>query len=107
MMSTTPDGRAVELLSEVSVEGAEHTVAHWLYFPTEASAAPAVEELRRRGYRIEEQVGVHAGNWLVLAIHEIVPTEKALLALHRELDGLAADLGGQYDGWEAEVIRRH
>jgi hypothetical protein len=106
-MSSTPDGKVVEILRELSVEGAEHTVAHYLYFPTEASAVPAVMELRRRGFRIEEQVGAAGDNWLVLAIHQVVPSEDGMLTLHRQLEVLAAELGGEYDGWEAEVIRPH
>jgi len=42
-----------------------------------------------------------------LARHEIVPTEEQLAALRRSMGKLVSPYGGEYDGWEAEVSRRH
>lgn len=106
-MSKTPDGKAIDKLFEVSVDGAEHSVAHYLYFPTQAAAAPAVRELRRSGFAIEERVGAYGNDWLVLATHKIVPSEETMLAIRERLEALADAAGGEYDGWEAEAVSRH
>jgi hypothetical protein len=101
------DARAVAELASVSDVSKRHGVLHYLYVPDSAAANAIAAELEQSGFRTEERLGADGVSWLVLARHEIVPTEEQLAALRRSMGKLVALYGGEYDGWEAEVSRRH
>jgi hypothetical protein len=101
------DARGVVVLASVSDVSRPHSVLHFLYVPDGDAAGAVASELRQSGFRTEERLGADGVNWLVLACHEIVPTEEQLAALRRSMENLVAPYGGEYDGWEAEVPRRH
>jgi hypothetical protein len=101
------DARGVALLASVSDVGRPHRVLHFLYVPDRDAAGAVAAELRQGGFRTEQRPGGDGVRWLVLACHEIVPTEERLAALRRSMDELVAPHGGEYDGWEAEVSPRH
>jgi hypothetical protein len=72
---------------------------HYLYVRGELAARAVAHALVRHGWAAElEDVG---GSWLVTASvltaldHDIVRDTRT------RLEGLAADFGGHYDGWEA------
>jgi len=48
-------------------------------------------------------LGADGVNWLVLARHEAVPTEELMASMRRSMETLIAKIGGEYDGWEADV----
>ena len=98
-----PDERALAVLFEISTAGAAHWVSYYLYFSSEEAAAPAVAELHRRGFNVQERLSADDIKWLVLAHHEIVPTEERLAELRQSIEELAVSTGGEYDGWEALV----
>ncbi len=91
--------------SERLVAGAPtpHVVSHYLYFPIERSAKEVAAALRAKGFQTEERLGADGENWLVLARHEIVPTEARLEEIQSFLESLATQGGGEYDGREVEV----
>lgn len=97
------DRAAIAELARFSTPGDQHVLRHYLYFPEEAGAASVVAELQRRGFRTEQRLGADGVNWLVLARHEIVPTEASVLATRQTMEALVGPCGGEYDGWEAEV----
>ena len=97
------DKAALAALLESSIPGTAHVVRHYLYFPTEDSAGRVAVALRHGGFSIEERLGADEVNWLVLARHEIVPSEELIAATRQVMESLAARNGGEYDGWEAEV----
>jgi hypothetical protein len=97
------DRDAIEELRRTSNTEEPHLVAHYLYFQRKDAAARTAVELRARGFRIEERLGADGVNWLVLARHDAIPTEKAIASVRKTLEQLAERLGGEYDGWEAEV----
>jgi|HubBroStandDraft_1064217.scaffolds.fasta_scaffold53637_3 hypothetical protein len=99
------DAKAIEELAAVSEIKASHTVEHYLYVPSHEAATLISEELRRRGFRTEERIGADEKNWLVLASHEVIPSENLLSLLRESMEELAATAGGEYDGWEATVRR--
>ena len=101
------DARAVVELASVSDVGKPHSVLHYLYVPDSAAADAIAAELGQGGFRTEARLGADGVSWLVLARHEIVPTEVQLTSLRRSMGELVAPYGGEYDGWEAEVSRRH
>ena len=101
------DARAVAGLASVSDVSKPHRVLHFLYVPDSDAANAVALELRQGGFRTEVRPGADGVNWLVLALHEIVPSEEKLAALRRSMGELVAPYGGEYDGWEAEVSPRH
>jgi regulator of RNase E activity RraB len=101
-----PDKQALDRLTldklfESSEAGALHTVDHFLYFPDRTAAVPVVDELRRRGFDIEETVSADGRNWLVQAHHDIVPSENTIAATRTLMEELAEQARGTYDGWGA------
>jgi hypothetical protein len=101
------EARAVVELASVSDISKPHSVLHYLYVPDSAAADAIAAELGQSGFLTEARLGADGVSWLVLACHEIVPTEEQLAALRRSMENLVAPYGGEYDGWEAEVPRRH
>lgn len=99
------DRRAIEELLRASSPGAPHSVLHYVYFPAKRSASLAAEALRRHGFEVEERLGADGVNWLALARHRIVPSEESIGAARETVERVAAEHGGEYDGWEAEVVR--
>jgi hypothetical protein len=97
------DRLALEELFRVSQVGAHHTVRHYLYLPDARSGGLVAADLLRDGFAIEERVGADGDSWLVLATHTIIPSEETLARLRQAMEALAAQFGGEYDGWEAAV----
>lgn len=79
-----------------------HHVRHYLYFPREKHAKKAARRLQTVGYETKARLGADEVNWLVLATHSIIPTEQAILNLRSQLEKLAFELHGEYDGWEVQ-----
>lgn len=99
------DARAIKEIAAVSDGDAHHTILHYLYFPSSEGAAAIAEELKRRGFNTEERLGGDGSSWLVLASHQAVPTEELIASIRRSMETLIAEVGGEYDGWEADVRR--
>jgi len=60
--------------------------------------------LRTKGYNVEIKLSAHDDKtWLALATHHAVPTIEAIRDLRAGFEALSAQLGGEYDGWEAAV----
>lgn len=95
------------VLDEVARVGSElslpHQVMHYLYFPREKHAKKAARRLQTARYETKVRLGADGVNWLVLATHSIVPTEQAMLNTRSQLEKLAFELQGEYDGWEAQT----
>lgn len=100
------DAQAVRENAAVSDRDAPHTILHYLYAPSSEAAGEIAEELSHRGFRTEKRLGGDGVNWLVLARHQAVPTEELMASIRRSMETLIADVGGEYDGWEADV-RHH
>jgi hypothetical protein len=88
---TTPEKRASEPMK------------HYLYFPEKPSAEEAAERLRNRGFSVEVRKGADGDNWLALATKAPPKTGDEMDELRVEMEALAAQFGGEYDGWEAAV----
>jgi len=99
------DLKAVEELLQASKPGALHAVLHYLYLPSEQAAAEVAARLRSHGFTTEERRGADGVNWLVLAKHKIIPSGPTILTTRKLMEGLTAPFAGEYDGWEAEVLR--
>lgn len=78
-------------------------IRHYLSFPERDAAEAASADLKVNGFTVE--VRPAGAGWLVLAAHITVPEADVLTIWEAGLTSLAAALGGEYGGWEAEVCR--
>lgn len=97
------DRDAINELRSFSDANAIHFVQHYLYFPQEQVSKSVAALLVKRGFDVENRLGADGFNWLVLAKHQIVPTEELLGKLRIALEVIALENDGEYDGWEAVV----
>jgi len=74
---------------------------HYLYFPKEPNAQGAGELLRSRGFSVEVRKGASGEDWLAVATKAGPKTSEQMDELRDEMEALAAQFGGEYDGWEA------
>ncbi len=89
-----------------------HTI-HFFYFKTMDSANAAANELRVAGFenlRVERAPTTSIWQKLFgprvfscVAETHAVPEQSAVFATTDRMNGLAAKLGGEYDGWEASI----
>jgi regulator of RNase E activity RraB len=83
-----------------------HSIEFFLYFPNEPAALEAAASLRLEGYTAEVRIGTDEGDrWLCFASLTVVPSHSTLLAVREQLERLASELGGEYDGWGAAIVR--
>jgi hypothetical protein len=75
---------------------------HYLYFPKKPDAQKAATRLREKGWTVEVRKGGDGESWLTLA-KQPAPIEEDIGEIREELERLADDLGGEYDGWGAAV----
>lgn len=77
-------------------------IEHWSYFPDAACAASFAEWLGGRGFSIDACEPVEGGSHLVRFMRVDQPSgiDEVVLPLHAR----AEELGGEYDGWECQLI---
>jgi hypothetical protein len=94
-------------LKQLRIAGADLAkpteVINYLYFPKEANAKQAGQELIRAGYRTRSNPSDVTGDYLVVAEVELVLTPENVATLRRTMEDIAARFKGDYDGWEAAV----
>lgn len=73
-------------------------VEHFIYFPSDRAARRAAEELSTAGFDAETRRPPDESNWPVVVRGAEDPSEA-----QTELKRLAAELGGEYDGWGATL----
>jgi len=101
----------VEVLENMRQHGSDmsrpHPIDYYLYFPVEEQARAAASSLQGVGYDIlRVEVGAGAdGKWLVLAQKTLVPSAEDVIASTDQMEALAARHGGEFDGWEAPILR--
>jgi Regulator of ribonuclease activity B len=98
------DRDALEELRNVSRMDAVHRVKHYLYLPTRQAADNAAAFLRSRDLAVERPKKTYEQNWLLRVSTSIVPTESSIAELRAIMERAASANGGEYDGWEAEVV---
>lgn len=98
------------VMNELREAGADLTQprqARWfLHFPTEAAAIEASDIAHQIRFTAEVMVPTPTddGRWsLVLEADDVVVDFEAMKDADDFLTSLTADLGGEYDGWEAAV----
>lgn len=71
---------------------------HYLYFPEKTQAEEAAQRLRTKGWQVQVRVGADGENWLALA-KQPAPIDEESGDVRDELESLAKELHGEYDGW--------
>jgi hypothetical protein len=76
---------------------------HYVYVPQESSAKMLVERFQQDGFSIESRASADGTNWLILLTHKSLVTSREIARLRAYFADLVEPIGGEYDGWEAEV----
>jgi len=98
-----------EVLRVLRKHGSDTTKPHifefHVYLPSRARAKMAADKIRQNGFSEAEVSRAGAGRkWLCAARKRIIPQKADLEEQARFFQQLADALGGQFDGWEAELI---
>lgn len=81
----------------------------FLYFPTEQAAQMAQNALgyhpmsQACGFQVTVDLTPSAAGWLCLLQLDLIINELSLKHVRRDLEALAAQLNGTFDGWEASL----
>lgn len=80
-----------------------HIFDFYLYLPTELAAKQAAQKVREREgeFTIQVRPAAKGEDWLCLATITIIPETPALSEIGDLFEQVAAELGGEFDGWEA------
>lgn len=79
-------------------------ISHYLYFPLAKDGKAVAAELRSRGFEVESRKSADGANWLVLVHHALSSSEdEAGLTVRDELERLAQQHSGEYDGSETAL----
>lgn len=97
------DRDAIEELRTISNVDAYHVVQHYLYFSREHDSKSIALILGKFGFEVQNRLGADGVHWLVLAKHQIIPSEETVERLRALFEAVAAEYEGEYDGWEAVV----
>lgn len=73
-------------------------VNHYLLFSDQPSADAAALRLRQRRFDVEV-TRADDGCCTILAGHSVIPSRAAMEQVTEYLEDLAAECGGEYDGW--------
>ncbi len=74
---------------------------HYLYFKTRRDAITVAEDLRLQGFETNVGKSSYGQEFLVSARHLLPPRLHPVLETRRNLERMAREGGGEYDGWEA------
>ena len=100
----------LEVVAQLVKHGADlkqpRHVLYYLYFGSSEVATQAADEARSRSFEasVKEPLPQYPGLWsLTCERHGIVLDSDTIRGNGDFFDGLAAQFGGEYDGWEASV----
>ena len=102
---TGDDGVIEQLRLAGSNLSKAHPIDFYIYAPTQESAERIAGNLAHQGFAVKVRRAATGSDWLALATKEVVPTPTALAKIRRDLTSLAASEHGDYDGWEAPIVK--
>ena len=76
---------------------------HYLYFPKKNHADEAARRLRAKGWQVDVRLGADGENWLALA-KQPVKVDEEIDEVRDELESIADELHGEYDGWGTGLL---
>jgi regulator of RNase E activity RraB len=96
------DRLALDQLREAGADLAKpRLVEHFLVFDDRAGAEAAGRGASSEGYAVSEVAEVERAWWLTLTARQVLTVE-TLADARAELDAIAEEHGGAYDGWGTE-----
>jgi Regulator of ribonuclease activity B len=101
-----PDAKVLFHLAEVGSDLTKPVKPDFaLYFSNETAARAAEWKLTDEGFEVTvEPPHDNHEQYLVIAVITVVPTLEAIRSLSERFHDLAEELGGDYDGWDAEAV---
>jgi hypothetical protein len=78
-------------------------VTYYLYFPRAEDGKAVAALLRQRGFTVEDRPSADKVKWLVLAKRTVPSDIGARLTISDELERLAQQYSGEYDGSETAI----
>ena len=105
--ATDPD---VQVIEQMQKNGSNlkkpHPIDFYLYFPTEEKARSSASILERDHFHITRvERSPKANAWVVIAQKTLVPVANDVIAISKKLEAVASAHGGEYDGWDAPIIK--
>src|SRR5438128_2111977 len=97
------DGQPENAKAVPQDESSEQPITHYLYFAEESNAQKAAQRLRDRGFSVEVRRSADGKNSLVLASRTPPKTGEQIADVRAEMEAIAEELEGEYDGWELSV----
>jgi hypothetical protein len=100
--------RVADTLVEHGDDLAEaRSIQHWAYFPTEESRAQFITFIERRFSSFDSHTNpmLQSKEHAVTFWHTGVPDSDSMTEITSMLSLAAESCGGEYDGWETQVIR--
>jgi hypothetical protein len=102
------DGRAADerVLEHLATLGCDPAAplesTHYVYLPRRGGADAVAEVLHREGWLTRVECGID-DSWLVVAGRVCALSSAHVRVTRSALEALAAEHGGQYDGWEVKT----
>jgi hypothetical protein len=101
------DPADLERLQELRQQGSrldlKQPVRAYLRFEDEAAARAGSQALSKDGYRCTVRTAGEGG-WVLTAITDLVPSERAITVLREDLERMGRDVEGTYVGWDAPIV---
>lgn len=111
IMQTIQNGRLIKHMEEQGDQAhIPRKISHMFYFPTEQNRKDFITASGKAGYTLEAESADDAGEEMPyrLTISKYGLTDEASVnETSMELWQMAEDHGGQYDGWEAALIKEN
>ena len=105
--ATDPDGQVIEQMQKNGSNLKKpHPLDFYLYFPSEEEARSVASILEKDQFlitRVERNPKSNA--WVVIAQKTLVPVANDVIAISKKLGAVASAHGGEYDGWDAPIIK--
>ena len=101
-----PDKKILELWGQYESHPSKpRPISFWFYFPNEKNTKLAKAVLEKDGFDVEFHPPDSGDDqWLCLAYKTMIPEYAELSDLRKWLENIAEELGGNYDGWETELL---
>jgi regulator of RNase E activity RraB len=98
-----------QVLDQLQAAGSDlskpHPLEFYLYFPAEDLAHKVADEIEADGYKVEVKRAPRGGTWMCYVTRRMAPKRAEIAAMGKRFRELAQKYGGEYDGWETEVVR--
>lgn len=100
-----PDKRVFELMHQFGGDNSTSRPVHfYFYIPDEDAALNMSERLESMNFQTEVSPAALGQKWLCFATRTMIPDSDIIEGLRAVFTNMCSKLGGEYDGWETELI---